>query len=86
MFDVSTFTTEELTALASGIQSELKSRQEKRQLELIDNFVKAFHALVKECPETRLAIGRQCPDCCSWNEVNVLSYFGTALRPSDFDL
>ena len=86
MFDVSAFTTEELTALASEIQSELKARQEKRQLELIDNFVKAFHALVKECPGTRLAIERQCPDCGSWNEVNVLSYFGTALRSSDFDL
>lgn len=86
MIDISTLTTEELTALASGIHDELKARQEKRQLELIDNFVKAFHALVKECPGTRLTIERQCPDCGGWNQVNVLSYFGTSLRSSDFDL
>lgn len=86
MIDISTLTTEELTALASGIHDELKVRQEKRQLELIDNFVKAFHALVKECPGTRLTIERQCHDCGSWNQVNVLSYFGTALRSSDFEL
>ena len=86
MIDISALTTEELTALASGVQSELKARQEKHQLKLIDDFIKAFNALVKECPGARLTIERQCHDCGSWNQVNVLSYFGTSLRASDFDL
>jgi hypothetical protein len=86
MIDVSALTTEELTALASGIQDELMARQEKRQLELIDDLIKAFHTLVKECPGVRLTIERQCHDCGCWSGVDVMSYFGTALQPSNFDL
>ena len=85
MIDISTLTTEELTALASGVQNELRVRQEKHRLELIDDFVKAFHALVKEYPGVHLTIERQCRDCDCWSEVDVLSYFGTALRSSDFE-
>ena len=86
MIDVSTLTTEELATLASGVQNELRARQEKRRLELVDNFVKAFHALVKECPEVRLTVERRCHDCDCWDEVDVMSYFGTDLQSSDFEL
>ena len=85
MFNVTNFTTAELSELKKNIDVELSKRKDERRDELIKKFCAAANELMNECPEVGLYID---PRCDEWNaslEIDVLEFFAsTKIEPTDF--
>lgn len=85
-FEVKSASAEDLKAMISMCEQELKNRSVARRDELIQAVCNAMNTLHKEFPTVELRMGYQCSECAMDDDVDIMAYFcgGKKMNPKDF--
>jgi F420-0:gamma-glutamyl ligase len=85
--DIERMSNNEINALVSACQIEVKKRSNARRAELIQAVCDAMNALHKEFPGVELRMGYRCSECGVDDDVDVIDYLcggNYQITPGDF--
>ena len=85
-FEVKNASVEDLKAIVSMCEQELKIRNAARRDELIQKVCDAMNLLHKEFPAVELRVEYECPSCTIADDIDMMDYFCGAkkMSPKDF--